>query len=367
MNPTSTVIKTLLLPFSLLYGLVVWVRNSLFDMGILRTYKAHIPVISIGNITVGGTGKTPMTEYLAGLLGSTHQVAILSRGYKRKSKGFVVGSSTTGTDDLGDEPTQMQRKFPHTVVAVDKNRRRGIEMLIGTDRTPPIDVILLDDAYQHRYVTPGLNLLLVDYNRPIYSDTLLPSGNLREPAAQHKRADIILFTKCPDTITPIERRIICMEAHPFPYQSIYFTKLAYGPLRAVHKNNTDNESALSMEEIADKQLPVLIVAGIAFPDPFITYVKTYCFGADILTFPDHHRFNQQDIEKINKSFEALQGKQGVILTTEKDAVRIMEDSRFDSLLDYIYFPTLNIRFLDNSEEDFNNKILNYVQRNKRNS
>ena len=293
MSLTSSGIRKYLLPFSLLYGLVVWVRNSMFDLGILRTFRAEIPVIGIGNITVGGTGKTPMTEYLARLLGSKQKVAILSRGYKRKSKGFIVGTSSMGVNELGDEPTQMLRKYPHVVVAVDKKRRRGIEMLSADNQQPHIEVIILDDAYQHRYVAPGLNILLVDYNRPISHDSLLPAGNLREPADHHRRADIILFTKCPPTISPIERRIIWMDTKPYPFQSVFFTTLEYGPLYPIRKEVSMTNPLTTMDEIAEKKLPVLIIAGIASPEPFISYVKTFCPGAEIMTFPDHHQFKKK--------------------------------------------------------------------------
>lgn len=367
MNLHFSGIRKLLLPFSLVYGFGVWVRNALFDLNILNSSRAEIPVIGVGNLTVGGTGKTPMTEYLARLLGSSHQVAILSRGYKRKSKGFVMGSPSLGVNELGDEPTQMMRKYPYVVVAVDENRRRGIEKLGATEQKPGIDVILLDDAFQHRYVVPGLNILLVDYNRPISHDRLMPAGNLREPADHHKRADIILFTKCPPTISPIDRRIIWLDTKPFPFQSVFFTTLEYGPLYLVQKDRAEADSTCSMDLIREKSLPVLIVAGIASPAPFINFVKEYCPSAHAMTFPDHHRFTEKEIFTIRKAFESIRDANGVILTTEKDAVRMTDDARFEPLLPFCYYPTLHIRFLDESGEEFDKKILTYVQHHKRSS
>jgi len=360
-------IRNLLLPFSLVYGFGVWVRNLLFDLEILNSSRAEIPVIGVGNLTVGGTGKTPMVEYLARLLGSKYKVAILSRGYKRKSKGFVMGSPALGINEMGDEPTQMMRKYPDVVVAVDENRRRGIDLLSAADQKPSIDVILLDDAFQHRYVAPGLNILLIDYNRPISHDTLLPAGNLREPANHHKRADIILFTKCPTDISPIERRVICLDIKPYPYQSIFFTTVEYGPLLPVQKDRVGIDSMCSMDQICEKSLPVLIVAGIASPTPFINYVKGYCPSAQTMIFSDHHRFTEKDITTIKTVFESIRVTNGMILTTEKDAVRMIDDARFEPILPFCYYPTLHIRFLDQSGEEFDKKIVTYVQYNKRNS
>lgn len=361
MSLNNSGIRKFLLPFSFLYGIGVWVRNTLFEMGILDSKRADIPVIGVGNITVGGTGKTPMTEYLARLLNDQYQVAILSRGYKRKSKGFVVGSDALGVDELGDEPTQMMRKITKAVVAVDKNRRRGLDLLSAKEQNPRIDVVLLDDAFQHRYVIPGLNILLVDFNRPISNDYLLPAGNLREPSSHHKRADIVVFTKCPPTLPPIDRRITWLETKPYPFQSVFFTSLEYGQLLPVKKNLLEGEPLTSMEQIHEKNLPVLIIVGIASPAPFIDYVKTYCPLVKTMIFTDHHRFTDKEVTKIKKTFQTILYGQGVILTTEKDAVRMHDDTRFDSLLPYCYYPSLNIRFFDNTKEEFDEKILNYVQ------
>ncbi len=360
-------IRKWLYPFTFVYGFGVWVRNTLFDLDLIHSSIYDVPVICVGNLTVGGTGKTPMTEYLVRLLSSHHRVAVLSRGYKRNSKGFVRADASSVARMLGDEPTQIARKFPDAVVAVDENRRRGIELLSQKGAEPPIDVIVLDDAYQHRYVTPGMTILLIDYNRPIHNDCLLPAGNLREPASHHKRADIILFTKCPPDITPIERRIIRLETNPYPDQSVFFTTMEYGPLYPVGPMNNDKGSPLTMESILEQSLPVLAIVGIASPAPFIQFVKQYCPTAQTMEFSDHHRFSDKEIARIQKSFETIRAANGCIITTEKDSVRMADDPRFEPLLPFCYYPTFGIRFLDQAGDQFDKKILNYVQNNKRNS
>ncbi|MBO5750396.1 MAG: tetraacyldisaccharide 4'-kinase, partial [Bacteroidaceae bacterium] len=219
-----------LTPLSWLYGLGVGVRNAMFDCGLLPSEKFDVPVISVGNITVGGSGKTPHTEYLVRLLRDKYQVAILSRGYKRKSKGFQFASDETTMETIGDEPFQMKRKYPEAHVAVDKDRRNGIRNLLDKNVNPPVGVVILDDAFQHRYVSPDVNVLLMDYHRLICFDKLLPAGRLREPAANKRRADIVVVTKCPQTITPMEQRGIERSLALFPWQRLYFTYFKYGSL-----------------------------------------------------------------------------------------------------------------------------------------
>ena len=380
--------RLLLLPFSWLYGLVIWCRNMMFEIGILNSTSYDIPVISIGNITIGGTGKTPHTEYLAKLFGKDYQVAVLSRGYKRASKGFLLAGPESGLNDLGDEPLQMKRKFPELVVAVDKNRQHGIEMLSADTMSPRIDVILLDDAYQHRYVKPAISILLIDYNRLIMDDYLLPVGCLREPAHQSKRAHIIIVTKCPETLRPIEIRILKKRFDLYPQQSIYLTSLTYGPLKSLKPvlANTDTDSAesysdqkaeshsgkmnsngLTIEQISEKKIPVLIISGIASPEPFVNHVREYCPEAQVMLYSDHHYFSKKDVQNIKLRFENIRSAGGIILTTEKDSMRIMDNSLFEVLLPYMYYQELNIFFLEDEVESFNKKIIDYVRINKRNS
>ncbi|HEY5499982.1 MAG TPA: tetraacyldisaccharide 4'-kinase, partial [Bacteroidales bacterium] len=226
--------RYILLPFSWIYGIVVGFRNLFFNIELLPSENFDMPVISIGNITVGGTGKTPHTEYLIRLLSKSYQLAVLSRGYKRKSKGFLMADAHSKLADLGDEPLQMKSKFSDLVVAVDENRRRGIHQLMDATKKPFIDVILLDDAFQHRYVNPSISILLIDYNRMLSDDFLLPAGSLRESAGQMKRADIVIVSKCPDTLKPIEIRVLTMKIKLQSHQTLYYTTMKYGELKAMH-------------------------------------------------------------------------------------------------------------------------------------
>lgn len=390
---TQSSFRFLLFPFSILYGIAVWIRNMLFNAEILPSKSYDMPVISVGNITVGGTGKTPHTEYLIRALSKEYQVAVLSRGYKRKSKGFVLADATTGLADLGDEPLQMKRKFPNLVVAVDESRRRGIEALMSPKMQPFIDVILLDDAYQHRYVNPSISILLIDYNRLIREDYLLPVGNLREPAAQMKRAQIVIVSKCPTDLKPMDVRVLSTKIGVLPYQSLYFTTMNYGPIEKLMpatKNDSkkasidaeikdvciDTEAAAtelplsktiqSFEQISEQRIPILILTGIATPMSLETHVRLYSPEVKAIHFPDHHEFSKRDARKISQEFEKVKASGGIILTTEKDATRIRNNAFMQTLAPYMYYPTLEINFLDGQGKTFEQKITDYVRINKRN-
>lgn len=383
--------RFLLLPFSGLYGLGVWIRNILFNAEILPSKSYDMPVISIGNITVGGTGKTPHTEYLIRALSKDYQVAVLSRGYKRKSKGFVLADSTSGLADLGDEPLQMKRKFPNLVVAVDENRRRGIESLMKSTMEPFIDVILMDDAYQHRYVNPSISILLIDYNRLIREDYLLPVGNLREPAGQMKRAQIVIVSKCPPDLKPMDVRILGTKIGVLPYQSLYFTTMGYGPIEkllpeeehSLKPTTSQTEDAyieteavatelpqigklVSFEQIREQRIPVLLLTGIATPQSLENHVRLYASEVKAIHFADHHEFGKRDARKISQEFEKIKAAGGIILTTEKDATRIRNNPFMQALASSIYYPTLEIHFLDGQGRTFEQKITDYVRINKRN-
>ncbi len=248
-----------LTPLSWLYGLGVGFRNLLFKLGILKSRAFDIPVISVGNITVGGSGKTPHVEYLVSLLKDKMKVAVLSRGYKRKSKGYVLANDDTTMREIGDEPYQMKQKFPELYVAVDKKRTEGIDRLTHDEQTKDVDVILLDDAYQHRYVKPGVNILLVDYHRLIIYDKLLPAGCLREPKEGKSRADIVIITKCPKDLRPMEYRVLMKALDLYPYQSLYFTTLIYDNLKQVYGTESMPINSLP------NRCNVLLLTGIASP------------------------------------------------------------------------------------------------------
>jgi tetraacyldisaccharide 4'-kinase len=248
-----------LLPLSWLYGLGVWIRNLLFDTGVIKSRTFDIPIISVGNITVGGSGKTPHVEYLIRLLHDKFKVAVLSRGYKRKSKGYRLAGNDTTMHEIGDEPYQMHHKFQNVYVAVEANRCKGIETLMTSPETRDTQLILLDDAYQHRYVKPGLNILLVDYHRLITEDKLLPAGRLREPKEGKNRADIVIITKCPKDMKPMNFRVIQRAMALFPYQQLYFTTIDQCPLEPLFK---EGQAITEGERLPN----VLLVTGIASPE-----------------------------------------------------------------------------------------------------
>ena len=269
-------------PFSVLFGIGVRLRNLLFDVGWLHEERFPLPVICIGNLTVGGTGKTPHTEYLIRLLQNSFRLAVLSRGYKRKSKGFVLASSTSRMEDIGDEPYQMARKFPAIHVAVDGDRCRGIRQLTSPQGAPDTEVILLDDAFQHRYVRPGLRILLMDYHRPVECDQLLPAGRLREPASGKKRADLLIVTKCPPTLSLEECERIRQRIQLLPHQEVFFTTLAYGKLYPLFMDAPTQP----LDVLKDKE--VLLVTGIASPAPLMEEVGRHAARITPLLFGDHH-------------------------------------------------------------------------------
>lgn len=351
-----------LLPLSWLYGIGVKFRNMLFDIGVLKSRGFDVPVISVGNITVGGTGKTPHVEYLVKLLKDDFLVAVLSRGYKRKSKGFVLADAESRMEDLGDEPYQMKCKFPEVKVAVDKDRCHGIAMLTDEGNgNNEVDVVLLDDAFQHRYVKPGINILLVDYHRLIIYDKLLPAGRLREPLSGKNRADIVIVTKCPADLRPMEYRVITKAMNLFPYQKLFFTTLAYGKLKAL-------ESGREMElEGIRKDTHVLLLTGIASPNQLILDLQPYTPHIHPLTYGDHHPFSDEDFRHINYEFESLPDPK-MIITTEKDATRIYgREGLSAEVKEKMYILPVNIRFMLDQEEMFNQNIIGYVRKNSRNS
>ena len=351
-------------PLSWLYGLGVGFRNFLFETGILKSQTYATPVISVGNITVGGTGKTPHVEYLIRLLKDKTNLAVLSRGYKRKSSGFVLADNNTTIYDIGDEPFQMKQKFPDITVAVDKKRTRGISRLIKGEAGKDIDVILLDDAFQHRYVRAGISILLVDYHRLIIYDELLPSGRLREPVGSKDRADIVIVTKCPPDIKPMDYRVITKAMALYPYQQLYFSTHEYGNLERLE--NLDSLDHLErLEDLADKH--VLLLTGIASPEQMKLDLEKYAKDIHPLAFADHYQFKGKDIQKINDTFSSLPSPK-CIITTEKDAVRLRTvEGLSDEVQQHLYVLPIRIKLLLDQEESFNKHIIDYVRKNSRNS
>lgn len=350
-----------LLPFSWLYGLGVGIRNTLFDLGILKSRSFDVPIISVGNITVGGSGKTPHVEYLIRLLHSKYKVAVLSRGYKRKSKGYILASDDSTMSDIGDEPYQMHSKFKDISVAVDRNRCNGIERLTTDDKTKDTDVILLDDAYQHRYVKPGINILLVDYHRLIIYDKLLPAGRLREPKEGKTRADIVIVTKCPKDLKPMSFRVLSRAMDLFPYQQLYFTCLQYGDLHQLFGNETR-----SLKDILPNE-HTLLITGIASPEQMVEDLTPYCKNITPLKFSDHHQFTDDDVELINSTFRMLPVPR-LIITTEKDATRLEGlEGLSEEVRKSIYTLPIEVKVMLDQQEKFDEVILSYVNKNSRNS
>ena len=349
-----------LLPLSWLYGLGVKFRNMLFEIGILHSESFDVPVISVGNITVGGTGKTPHVEYLIELLKDKAKVAVLSRGYKRRTRGFVIADDNATAKTIGDEPLQMKRKYGDDItVAVDRKRCHGIRQLISDE--DGIDVILLDDAFQHRYVQPGVNILLVDYHRLIIYDKLLPAGRLREPLSGKNRADIVIVTKCPHDLKPMEFRVITKAMNLYPFQRLFFTCLEYRNITPVFGSGEQ-----SLDSIG-KDCHILLLTGIASPQQMIEDLSPRCPHITPLTFGDHHTFTSSDVARINNEFAALPHPK-MIITTEKDATRLIAvEGLSEEVRGAMFALPVKIRFMLGQEESFNEKIIGYVRKNSRNS
>lgn len=309
----------MLTPLSWIYGAVVYVRNKMFDKGlILKEHRFDTPVVGVGNITVGGTGKTPHVEYIVENLMGEFKIAVLSRGYRRRTKGFILANSKSTPELIGDEPMQIYNKFGRLVkVAVCEKRRDGIRELLRL--FPDLDLIVLDDSFQHRYVKPKVSVLLMDYSRPIYRDHLLPLGRLRESAHEVNRADMVIVTKCPPEIRPIDFRIVSKELDLMSYQKLFFSRYESGAVTPVFPDDAPYHVSLAALDDEDS---VLLLTGIAHPRQFVRQFRKYPFKAKVFHFPDHHDFSRKDIDKIREKFDALSGRRKLILTTEKDAVRL---------------------------------------------
>jgi len=345
-------LRWLLLPFSLLYGLVVIIRNWCYDSGLFKSHKFNKPVISIGNLDVGGAGKSPMTEYLIRLLKDKYKVATLSRGYGRNTTGFLSATATTTATQIGDEPAQFKYKFPDITVAVCEKRVEGIKKLL-----PDHDLILLDDAYQHRAVEPGLSILLFDYNRLNEPHLLLPTGNMREPFSGRWRAQIIIVTKCPATLNEDEQPALAQIIEALPYQKLFFTAINYQPLQ-------DLDGRLS-GTVIDNDTTVFLLTGIANAGPLLGYLSGFTPRIIHHNYPDHHSFTLKNITKLAADFNACPSQKKIIITTEKDAQRL-EGSWFKTALQAngslpVFVIPIRVEFLNGSGEQFDRLIIEYVR------
>lgn len=342
--------RHLLYPFSLFYGAGVWIRNKLYDRNVLRSADFNFPVICIGNLSLGGTGKTPMTEYLIRILQGRFQIAVLSRGYKRKTKGFVLAGPETGPLEIGDEPMQIHKKFPTISVAVAEERIMGIPFLLQA--RPNTEVILLDDAFQHREVRSGLNILLTEYHHLYTREMLLPAGNLRDSRSSSKRAHLIVITKCPHDLGNDEREALIREINPQAHQKVLFTKTEYGVPYHLFTGE---------KYVSDVEKTVLLVCGIANPQPLKQMLEASAHHCEVLSFGDHHIFNLDDLKEVNSRFERLEGKNKIILTTEKDAVRLAKFEKKMAPLPVFVMPVEH-QFLFGAANAFEQKILQYIAR-----
>jgi len=341
--------RFLFFPFSLLYGLIVTFRNFLFDWNVFKSKSYNIPIICVGNITAGGTGKTPHTEYLLDLL-SDKNTAVLSRGYGRKSSGLIWVETDSESKKVGDEPLQIKQKFPNTKVVVSENRRIGIEKILSN--YPETEVIIMDDGFQHRRVKAGMYVLLNNYENPIYSDYLIPMGKLRESKSSLKRAHLIITTKCAE-ISPTEKKGIISKLNTFASQKNYFSSIVYKNWKSVF---TDKEID------SPKNYNITLVTSVANTDNLKLHLQKNGNKVTHLSFPDHHNFTSTDIENILSEYNPSISDKNIILTTEKDKVKLLKyKEHFEGVKLYVSPIKINIH---NSVE-FKNEIINYVTKHKR--
>ena len=334
-------VRKILYPFSILYGSVMRLRNEFYDRGVFASKSFDLPVIAVGNLSMGGTGKTPMVEYLTRLLKDNYQVATLSRGYRRKSSGYIFLTGTESATEVGDEPLQFKNKFPGVMVAVDESRSHGIEELLKEDLKP--QVVILDDAYQHRSVKAGFYILLTSYSKLYRKDLVLPAGNLREPATGAKRANVIVVTKCPEDLLLEEQMDIIKKIKPGKGQEVFLAGIAYGE-QVLGRNRS--------LEIKDLQKThFTLVTGIANPQPMVKYLEAQGLKFDHKAYKDHHNFTEAEIRELQH--------EELIITTEKDYMRLRNEISREK----IFYLPIKHQFLNRGEE-FNRLVKNYVQKNR---
>jgi tetraacyldisaccharide 4'-kinase len=348
-TPCMKYLRLLLFPFSLIYGLIVVMRNFLYDAGLFKSRRFDFPVIAVGNLEVGGAGKSPMTEYLIRLLKNDFKLATLSRGYGRETKGYLTAPTTATAIQIGDEPAQFKHKFPDVTVAVCEKRVNGIEQLKQDH-----ELIILDDAYQHRAVKPGLSVLLFDYNSLRNPHWVLPAGNYREPFFGKWRAGIIIVSKCPVDLSQDQLERIVADIAPRPYQQMFFTTINYLGLQDMDGNI--NETTI------DTDTTVFLLTGISNAQPLVSHIKKQTLHVIHHNYPDHHQFSLKNITKLADEFAACTSQKKVIITTEKDAQRLGEQQLLPLVkkLPVLVLP-IGVNFLHNGQE-FNEMIIEYVRK-----
>jgi len=338
----------LLVPFSWLYKASAFVFHKLYDWKLIGSYQPGVATICVGNLSVGGTGKSPMVEYLLRLLENKTPVAVVSRGYRRKTKGFVLANVSTTAADIGDEPMQFHQKFPGATIAVGEERAKAIEALIK--QKPKTGVIILDDAFQHRAVTPGFNILLTEYNNLFTKDGYLPAGSLRDLKSNYKRADLIVVTKCNPNLEYTRKEQIIKEIRPFPHQQVFFTSISYGTPYHIFSGKAIDWQAIDA---------AVLVTGIANPQPLLDYLQLKPFELCHIAYADHHHFSVEDIEKILTAYNAIKQTNKIILTTEKDAVRLADFKELQEL-PVVALPVQH-QFLFNEGNIFDQKIIGFLE------
>jgi tetraacyldisaccharide 4'-kinase len=330
----------------------------MFDWNILKQHEMDVPVVVVGNIAAGGTGKTPHVEYIVEALRHSYHIGVVSRGYKRKTKGFVMAGAMSTPRDIGDEPYQIFHHFDGKVaVAVCEDRVQGIEELLRMD--PKIDLVVLDDAFQHRYVKPTVSIVVTEFNRPLTADHLLPYGRLREAARGINRAEIVVVSKCPNDMQPIDYTITKKDLSLFPYQSLYFSKFAYKNLMPVFPEVAHTLPYLDWLTENDS---LLAVAGIGNPRPFVRHLKSFKANVKVNIFPDHHNFTRKDIELLRARYNSMKGRNRIIITTEKDAVRIACNPYFPhDLKAVIFYLPIEVEFMNYGDLSLENCIRKYIK------
>ncbi|ASB49330.1 tetraacyldisaccharide 4'-kinase [Alkalitalea saponilacus] len=353
-------LRKLLLPFSWLYAFVMHTRNFMFDKGILSSKSYKLPVISVGNITVGGTGKTPLTEHVIRLLLPNQRCAMLSRGYGRKTRGVFLADDSSDYMTIGDEPMQMQSKFKDLTVVVAEKRQAGMELLLSKKEPP--EVVVLDDAYQHRYVKPGFSILVMDYHRPMWKDFCFPAGNLREPLSGIKRANLIVVNKVPSNLSLDEADAIRKKLKKSDSQQVFFTSVVYKNPEPLLKNNAQDKS---FQKILDEtNMPLIAIAGIGNPEPFFKMAREFGVSVSTIRFPDHHDFSKQDILNIEEKGRKEGMPEPLILTTEKDAIRLDSNKHVsEQMKSRIWYIPIELEFLFGEQVIFDKKIKDYVGKN----
>ncbi len=347
----NILIKILLAPFSLLYGIGISIRNFLYRNGLLKGIVFSVPLISVGNLSIGGTGKTPHIEYLIRLLKDYIEVATLSRGYQRKTKGYLEIKPSFNAEQSGDEPLQFARKFQDILVSVGEDRSYAIPKIMQNH--PETEVVLLDDAFQHLSVKPGLNVLLTEYGKPFTRDYLLPSGRLREWRSSYERADVIVVSKCPHEMTETEKDKMTAEINPFPHQKIFFSKYDYGYPYYIFN--------WSQRFRIDPDWDVLVICAIANTDYLLNNLKPLVNSVKVLAFEDHHFFKAYDIGRLKETFDKIDSKKKVIITTEKDAMRLELHRQFliENQLPIMVLP-VEVSFLFDEGGKFDDVVKNFL-------